>query len=117
MQIDFDEACAVGVEMALKRAYRMQPLGPQLLVAALGVEVRVGNPKSGDLDEKLAVAGDDGWVGSANATYARGAAGAQRDWGMATREPVIVDGLRTAFERNWSRAVALAEVIGPATTQ
>ena len=86
-------------------------------LAALGVEVRVGNPKSGDLDEKLAVAGDDGWVGSANATYARGAAGAQRDWGMATREPVIVDGLRTAFERNWSRAVALAEVIGPATTQ
>ena len=50
-------------------------------LAALGVAVRAGDPKHGDLDEKLAVAGDDdAWVGSANATYARGINGAQRDW-------------------------------------
>ena len=67
-------------------------------LAALGVDVRVGKPRSGDLDEKLAVADGDAWVGSANATYARGPLGAQRDWGIATRDPAICDGLRTAFE-------------------
>jgi hypothetical protein len=80
-------------------------------LAALGVDVRVGDPQRGDLDEKLAVAGGDGWVGSANATYARGEAGAQRDWGMATRRSAIVDGLRVAFERNWSAARPLAAVV------
>jgi hypothetical protein len=73
-------------------------------LATLGVAVRVGDPRHGDLDEKLAVAGADGWVGSANATYARGANGAQRDWGMATREAAIVDGLHASFERNWHAA-------------
>jgi hypothetical protein len=86
-------------------------------LAALGVEVRVGNGKRSDLDEKLAVAGDDAWVGSANATYAREAYGAQRDWGMATRESAIVDGLRSAFERNWSVARPLADVVKPAVVQ
>jgi hypothetical protein len=79
-------------------------------LAALGVDVRVGDPKAGDLDEKLAVAGADAWVGSANATYAYGADGAQRDWGMATREPAVVDGVRASFERNWDAARSLAEV-------
>jgi hypothetical protein len=80
-------------------------------LAALGVEVRVGDPKHGDLDEKLAVSGGDCWVGSANATYARGVFGAQRDWGIASREPELVDGLRAAFERNWSAARPLAAVV------
>jgi hypothetical protein len=86
-------------------------------LAALGVAVRVGDPRRGDLDEKLTVAGADGWVGSANATYARGAAGAQRDWGMATREAGIVDGLRNAFERNWRVALPLADAASPAVVQ
>jgi hypothetical protein len=86
-------------------------------LAALGTEVRVGDPRHGDLDEKLAVAGRDAWVGSANATYARGADGAQRDWGLATREPSVVIGLRAAFERNWSTARPVAEVIPSAMTQ
>jgi len=77
-------------------------------LAALGVEVRAGDPRRGDLDEKLAVAGGEAWVGSANATYARDAYGAQRDWGLATREPGVVDGLRAAFERNWAAARPLA---------
>jgi hypothetical protein len=86
-------------------------------LAALGVEVRVGNPKHNDLDEKLAVAGDGAWVGSANATYARGTYGAQRDWGMATRDSAIVDGLRSAFERNWSAARPLVNAVKTAVVQ
>ncbi|HEY5349526.1 MAG TPA: hypothetical protein VIJ64_07330, partial [Candidatus Lustribacter sp.] len=86
-------------------------------LAALGVDVRVGDPQTGDLDEKLALASNDSWVGSANATYARGAAGAQRDWGMATRGPGIVDGLRVAFEGNWRAARPLADVARSAVVQ
>jgi hypothetical protein len=86
-------------------------------LAALGVEVRVGNPRHGDLDEKLAVAEHDAWLGSANATYARGADGAQRDWGLATRQPDIADALRAAFERNWSAARPLADAVRTAVVQ
>jgi hypothetical protein len=84
-------------------------------LAALGVEVRVGDPQRGDLDEKLAVAGGDAWVGSANATYARGSFGAQRDWGMATRVPAVIDDLRAAFERNWQAARPLADAVSAVT--
>ena len=86
-------------------------------LAALGVEVRVGDPRHGDLDEKLAVAEHDAWVGSANATYARGADGAQRDWGLATRQPEIGDALRAAFERNWTAARPLADAVPGAVVQ
>ncbi len=86
-------------------------------LAALGVEVRLGNPKHGDLNEKLAVAGASAWVGSTNATYARGPAGEQRDWGLTTQEAPVVDGLRAAFERNWSAARPLADVAGTAVVQ
>jgi hypothetical protein len=81
-------------------------------LATLGVEVRVGDPARGDLDEKLALATADAWVGSANATDAHGAGGAQRDWGMATREPAVAGDLRRAFERNWSTARPLSAVLG-----
>jgi hypothetical protein len=80
-------------------------------LAVLGVDVRVGDPRRGDLDEKLAVAANGAWVGSANATYARGAFGAQRDWGIATRVPAVGDDLRTAFERNWAAARPLAAAV------
>ena len=73
-------------------------------LAALGVAVRVGTAGTGDLDEKLAVTAGDAWVGSANATYARGDYGAQRDWGLVTQDAAVIDGLRNAFERNWSVA-------------
>ena len=79
-------------------------------LVTLGVEVRVGDPVRGDLDEKLAIAAGDAWVGSANATYARGSYGAQRDWGLATRAPAIGADLAGAFERNWQRARPLADV-------
>jgi hypothetical protein len=78
-------------------------------LAALGVEVRTGDPGGRDFDEKLAVTSAAAWVGSANATYARGAAGEQRDWGLATRQKPLVDGLRAAFEGNWRAARALGD--------
>lgn len=71
---------------------------------SLGVEVRTGDPRGRDFDEKIAVTTGAAWVGSTNATYARGDAGRQRDWGMATRRPALVDGLSRAFERNWRDA-------------
>ena len=68
-------------------------------LAAAGVEVR-----SGDVAEKLAVGTCAGWVGSANATYAGGRFGAERDWGLLIRDPPAVDALRAAFERDWCAA-------------
>jgi hypothetical protein len=76
---------------------------------SLGVQVRTGNPNGTDFDEKLAVAAHAAWVGSANATYARGAAGEQQDWGMATRQPPLIDGLRAAFEANWRESIPLTQ--------
>ena len=73
-------------------------------LAALGATVRTGNPSAGDLAEKLAVVRGAAWVGAANATYAHGAAGEQRDWGLTTRAPAVVDGLRRASEANWAAA-------------
>jgi hypothetical protein len=69
--------------------------------------VRTGGSGATDVDEKLAVAGSTAWMGSANATYARGAAGAQRDWGLTTQAPELVAALRAQFERNWRAAAPL----------
>lgn len=73
-------------------------------LTALGVEVRTGDRRAHDLNDKLAVSAAAAWVGSANATYDGGPAGKQRDWGIATERPDVVDGLRAAFERNWAVA-------------
>ncbi len=91
--------------------------GPRALVerrrlerlAALGVEVRTGVAGGVDFDEKMAVAPTSAWVGSANATYARGAAGTQRDWGLLTRVAPLIEGVRAALERNWAAAVPLVK--------
>jgi len=72
-------------------------------LAAAGVAVR-----SVENDEKIAVAGERAWVGSANATYADGPAGDQIDWGLATRVPSLVTDLRAAFERNWSAGTSVS---------
>jgi len=76
-------------------------------LAALGVEIRTGVAGGVDFDEKLAVAPDAAWIGSANATYARGAAGEQRDWGLLTRAGALIGDLRAAFDRNWDMAQPL----------
>ena len=78
-------------------------------LAALGVDVRTGTTGGRELDEKIAVAGLSGWVGSANATYAGGADGEQRDWGLASSDAQLVDALRAAFEANWRAATVFSE--------
>jgi hypothetical protein len=62
----------------------------------LGVAVRAS-----DNNEKFALCGKRGWIGSANATYARPD---QRDWGLRSNAPRIVRHLRRAFEAHWSTA-------------
>jgi len=66
-----------------------------------GVAVRVSNDT-----EKLAVAGDAAWLGSANATIAApGTDGT--DWGLDTRNATIVAAVRSRLERQWQNARAL----------
>lgn len=64
-----------------------------------GVAVRLGGG-----DAKLAAGGAAAWIGSANATWAGTTYGAQRDWGLATRAPALVRGLRAAFAQVWRTA-------------
>jgi len=64
-------------------------------LAEAGVEVRVGT--SG---EKIALDGENGWLGSANAT--RGLTD-QIDWGMTT-QGAMTAALREKFEQNWNAA-------------
>lgn len=63
-------------------------------LAAAGVSIRVVAS-----DEKLCVAGDRGWAGSANATYEPAPT---LDWGMALCDPVALRIVGANFERNWS---------------
>jgi phosphatidylserine/phosphatidylglycerophosphate/cardiolipin synthase-like enzyme len=62
-------------------------------LAAAGVDIRT----TGTTD-KFAVAGDDAWLGSANATFAPQPT---LDWGYRSRDPAIARGVERAFERNW----------------
>jgi hypothetical protein len=64
-----------------------------------GVSVRVGTT-----NEKLCVAGDRGWVGSANATFPE----PMLDWGMDVRSASVLDALGTAFARNWDEGRPVA---------
>lgn len=77
-------------------------------LASLGVEIRIGDRRHHDLNDKLAVAADAAWVGSANATYDGGGAGDQADWGVASHDAGVVSGLRAAFGRNWAQALPFA---------
>ena len=67
-------------------------------LAEAGAEVRVGNS-----DEKIVVAGDRAWVGSANASAGRPQT---IDWGMRTKIPALIDALRTRYEANWNEGRA-----------
>jgi phosphatidylserine/phosphatidylglycerophosphate/cardiolipin synthase-like enzyme len=64
-------------------------------LAAAGAEVRAGNS-----DEKIVVAGDRAWVGSANASAGRPQT---IDWGMRTKIPALVKALGTRYEENWQQ--------------
>lgn len=61
-----------------------------------GVEIRM-SPAS----EKLCVAGDRGWVGSANATFA---GEPMTDWGLTVDDPSLLGTLARTFEHNWNAA-------------
>jgi phosphatidylserine/phosphatidylglycerophosphate/cardiolipin synthase-like enzyme len=63
-------------------------------LARAGVEVHVSCAS-----EKLCVAGDRGWVGSANATSA---GEPMTDWGLTVEDPSLLGTLATTFERNWT---------------
>ncbi|HXP92267.1 MAG TPA: hypothetical protein VN905_02240 [Candidatus Binatia bacterium] len=63
-------------------------------LAAAGVHIRVA-----PFAEKIAVAGQQAWVGSANAGIFPSD---MVDWGMRTQIPALVDALRARFEDNWS---------------
>jgi hypothetical protein len=63
-----------------------------------GVTVRVC-----DDSEKLAVAGDAAWLGSANATIAAPESDSS-DWGLDTRNATIVAAVRSRLEAEWQRA-------------
>lgn len=71
-------------------------------LAAAGVQIRTV-----PFDEKIAVAGKQAWVGSANAGIFPPD---QVDWGMRTRVPGLVDALRARFDQNWNSSKALASV-------
>jgi phosphatidylserine/phosphatidylglycerophosphate/cardiolipin synthase-like enzyme len=57
--------------------------------------------------EKLCVAGDEVWIGSANATFSPEPS---LDSGLRSRDPALVAGVSRAFERNWLAGRALSTV-------
>jgi hypothetical protein len=65
-------------------------------LAKAGVEIRTTAAR-----EKVCVSGDRGWVGSANATYA---GEPTTDWGIAVRDPAMLDTLESTFARSWDGA-------------
>lgn len=66
-----------------------------------GTQVRVCSDS-----EKLAVAGDRAWLGSANATVAFGTSDCI-DWGIRTADAAIVQAVRDRLEAQWGRAKPL----------
>ncbi|MDQ6924631.1 MAG: phospholipase D family protein [Candidatus Eremiobacteraeota bacterium] len=61
-------------------------------LAADGVVVRVGGS-----NQKLALAGDTAWIGSANATGASGRTARQLDWGLLVRDRTVVGAVAAAL--------------------
>ena len=67
-------------------------------LVSVGVDVRVCRDS-----EKLAVAGNRAWLGSANATSPFGR-GAMTDWGLQTNDATIVAAVRNRLEETWTTA-------------
>lgn len=83
----------------LRSAYGKQERSALRALAHAGVEIRVGGSRSGVGNEKLCVAGDAAWAGSANASFG---ARCDADWGLRTNDGAVVEALRARFEANWS---------------
>jgi phosphatidylserine/phosphatidylglycerophosphate/cardiolipin synthase-like enzyme len=77
-----------------------QELAALTRLAAAGVEIRVANEA-----DKVCVAGQSAWLGSANATFSPGPP--MIDWGVTTTDPAIVRAAAATFERDWERGRAL----------
>jgi hypothetical protein len=56
--------------------------------------------REGGANEKLALAGDTAWIGSGNATAAFGRGAGQLEWGLVTRDAVLVSAVRSALARD-----------------
>jgi len=79
-------------------------------LAAGGAQVRVTAAT-----DKLALAGGNAWIGSANATAAI-ALPDTIDWGTCTRDAAIVAAVRERLERNWDGARPLQPAKPPPST-
>lgn len=73
-------------------------------LADAGVRVRLGGA-----GEKLCVAGDRGWAGSANADVAPGP---MLDWGARTRDRALLGAFARSFARDWREASPLPRAVG-----
>ena len=69
------------------------------------------NVRENGAAQKLALAGDAAWVGSANASYAFRAAGTQIDWGITTREPAVVAAVAAALARDGGGAISASGAV------
>jgi phosphatidylserine/phosphatidylglycerophosphate/cardiolipin synthase-like enzyme len=69
--------------------------------------------KNSVANEKLVLAGDAVWLGSANATYAGGEDGAQTDWGLVTRDPAFVAAVRERLSETTGSGSAQARRPSP----
>lgn len=82
---------------------------PALLAGLERAGVAVKNSVS---NEKLVLAGDAVWLGSANATYAGGDGAAQTDWGLISRDPGVVAAVRRSLSR-YGAGVGAGEAAAP----
>ncbi|HEY6235096.1 MAG TPA: hypothetical protein VIW69_08375 [Candidatus Elarobacter sp.] len=56
--------------------------------------------REGGANEKLALVGDTAWIGSGNATAAFGRGAGQLEWGLVTKNAVLVGAVRSALARD-----------------
>jgi hypothetical protein len=75
---------------------RLSPPQRHLLAGLERDGVRV---KTSAADEKLLLAGDAVWLGSANASCAYGERGDQTEWGIVSRDPALVARVRETVAR------------------
>lgn len=87
-----------GVHVDLLVARRDLAENPREAAALATLTADGVNVRTGDADEKFALLGTRGWVGSANAT---GGYPWQRDWGMRTDAPTIIAQLQARFAQRF----------------
>ena len=81
------------VGRSTRRSVREASAIKQLVADGVDVRVRGSN-------QKLALAGDAAWIGSVNATGASGRSAAQLEWGLLTRDGVLVGAVAATLARD-----------------